>query len=122
MREKIRLILQDERPDDDDFKFIHDLPDDLEELTGYLQGGSPDLTKDQRTLAVRIRQMADTTKHAHRGAGRTHKATGARQSSSGAVYNQEEDDDQPVEAIDDEAGSDDVDVDGDEVVDDANRD
>lgn len=110
LREKIKVFMNDGQPNDDDYRFVYDLPDELSELHKRLSTDKT-LARERRAIAVSIRQMADETKLATRGKGRTQEGLlmmTSEAGESGRIQGAEmradepQDDGAPEEAIDGE--------------------
>ena len=78
MREKNRLLLDGQTPNDADYNFVFDLPNDRQALIEYIKE-TRTLSTGKRSLATSIRQMTEENKSTRRGGGRSHVQTPNKQ-------------------------------------------
>ena len=74
MREKIKVLLDSRLPDDENYRFVLDLPNDLPALATYLTQERR-LGRNEKALAINIRRFADLELNSRRGVGRADSNT-----------------------------------------------
>ena len=100
MREKTRIILAGQTPDDADVAFVNKLPNSMPELLEYM-GKDRSLEASKRRIATGIRAMADESKTIGRGTGRSsRKSRVARAGVDEPQDDEASDEDMDAEEID----------------------